>query len=308
MTAQYPRKVGLIVSEGDSGIDLSEMHIQFKVTQQDASAPNTAEIRVFNLKDDTAQRIQNEYQHVALQAGYDGGQFGKIFEGTIKQVRRGKVNATDTFVDILAADGDKAYNFAVVTKSLAAGSTLADRAKAVGEATAPLGTKMGDTSSLFGGTLPRGRVLFALGREEMDNISDSGNVSWSIQNGEVVLVSDTGYLSGEAVVLNSLSGMVGVPEATNDGILVTCLLNPLLRIGGRVQIDNKSINTTNVREQGYPRYTDITYIAQTSNDGFYRVLVIDHEGDNRANPFYSKLICLAVDPSSKPDNSVKAYG
>lgn len=308
MTQQYLRKCGLVVTEGSSGLVLDEMRIQFKVTQQDVNAPNTAEIRVFNLKDSTAQAIQNEYQQVALQAGYEGGNFGKIFSGTIKQVRRGRLNATDTFVDIYSADGDKAYNFAVVNKSLAAGSSLADRAKAVGEATQPMGTKMGDTSGLTGGILPRGRVLFALGREEMDNIAESGNVSWSIQDGVITLIQDTGYLPGEAVVLNAKSGLIGVPEATNAGIQVRCLLNPLLRIGTRLQIDNRSITNTTIKQQAYPRYTDINFNASLSADGFYRALVIDHEGDNRGNPWYSTITCLAVDASSQASNSVQAYG
>lgn len=308
MTEQYPRKVGLVVSVGSDTLDLSEFHIKFNVRQMDVNAPNTADITIYNLEDSTAQRIQSEFQQVSLQAGYDGGNFGVIFAGTIKQVRRGKENATDTFVTIFAADGDKAYNFAVVNKTLAAGSTLADRAAAVGQATQPLGTRMGSTDGLVGGILPRGRVLFGLARNQMDDIAESGSVSWSIQDGVITLVPVTGYLPGEAVVLNSLSGMVGVPEATNDGIRVDCLLNPLIKIGTRVQIDNKAINTTTVREQGSPRYTDLSFPAQLSADGFYRVLVVDQEGDNRGNPFYSHLTCLNVDPSSPPATSVQAYG
>ena len=38
----------------------------------------------------------------------------------------------------------------------------------------------------------------------------------------------------EAVVLTAETGLVGAPEQTNDGIKVRCLLNPRLRIGGRI--------------------------------------------------------------------------
>ena len=44
--------------------------------------------------------------------------------GLIKQVRIGRENGTDTFLNIAAADGDKAYNFAVVNATLAAGAGL----------------------------------------------------------------------------------------------------------------------------------------------------------------------------------------
>ncbi|MGC8165472.1 hypothetical protein ACP3WT_28400, partial [Salmonella enterica] len=68
----------------------------------------------------TRQRIEQEFTRIVLQAGY-AGNYGIIFDGSVKQVRRGRENQTDTYLDITAADGDSAYNFAVVNTSLAAG-------------------------------------------------------------------------------------------------------------------------------------------------------------------------------------------
>lgn len=310
-TLQYKRKVGLVVSAGTKGLDLSNMRIRFQVFAPDADAPPTAVIRVFNLKADTAKTVQKEFQTVTLQAGYEMGNYGIIFQGTIKQFRRGRESATDTFLDIMAADGDQGYNFAVLNKTLAGGSTVADRLDAIFQATNKQGLARGDIPSDFGtgGTLPRGKVLFGLAREPLTSIAASKNSSWSIKNGKINVIPLTGYLAGEAVVLNATTGMIGVPEATNNGIEVTCLINPLLTVGGRVQIDNKSINTLTVRDQGgFPRYSSMTFPADVSNDGFYRILVIDHRGDNWANEWASMLTCLAVDPSAAASNSVKAYG
>lgn len=308
MSRNYLRRTSLIVTAGAEGLDLSEMRIQFRVNQMDVDAPNTAIIRVFNLATSTGQQIQKEFQEVVLQAGYEDGNFAIIFKGTIKQVKRGRLNATDTYVDILAADGDIAYNFGVVNKTLAAGATPQDQVNAISEATSKFGVTQADNQGLVGGTLPRGKVLFGMYRDRMDDVSRTNSVTWSVQNGKIVVIPVTGYLPGEAVVLTSRTGMIGVPEATNDGIKVDCLLNPLIKIGTRLQINNKSINNTTIREQGFPRYTDLTFIASLSADGYYRALVVEHEGDNRGDAWYTHITCLNVDPTAAAGNSVQANG
>jgi hypothetical protein len=55
-------------------------------------------------------------------------------------------------------------------------------------------------------------------------------------------------MPGEAVVLTSGTGLLGRPEQTEDSIEIVSLLNPLLKIGSRVQIDNASINQASVWE------------------------------------------------------------
>lgn len=52
------------------------------------------------------------------------------------------------------------------------------------------------------------------------------------------MVPARGYLPGEAVVLSAGTGLIGTPKANDKGIEIKCLLNPRLRIGGRVRLDN----------------------------------------------------------------------
>lgn len=309
---QYLRKVGLVVSGSDgSGLDLSQMRIKFHVEGMDVDRPKTAIIRVYNLAAATVNTIKTEFQSVMLQAGYENGAYGIIFKGTIKRIRNGKESPVDTFLEIMAADGDQAFNFAFVNKTLAAGATLQQQAQVSIDAMKASGSVTdSDTTALqsTGGVLPRGKVLFGLASAHLNDVADTGNCSWTIENGKVTFISNTGYLPGEAVVLNSQTGMVGIPEATNNGIEVTALLNPNIKIGTRVQIDNASITQTQINSQGFPNYTDISFVANVTNDGFYRVLVVEHYGDTRENEYYSKMICLALDASAAPGSSVLAYG
>lgn len=302
-TLQFGRTGSLILVEGETGIDLSDFHFTFRTQQQDVESPSNCRIRVYNLAKSTVKKIRGEFSRVVLQAGY-GSDFGVIFDGTIRQFRIGRENATDTYLDILAADGDQAYNYATVNKTLASGSAPADRIKVATDAMSTKGVTAGHLTNFTGGILPRGKVLFGMARAVLRQETRSQGASWSINNGKVQVLPLDGYLPGEAVVLNAQTGMVGIPEQTIEGLKVKCLLNPKLVIGGLVQIDNASINQTVQRDPNagpipYNQYAGLQLLADVTNDGLYRLFVVEHEGDTRGTNWYSELTCLAIDSDTK---------
>lgn len=303
---QWLRKVSLTVASDSEIIDLSELRVQFEVNQSDFETPNHAKIRIFNLAAETASKIKKEFTQVTLQAGYQHGAYGVIFDGTIKQVRIGRTSQTDTYVDIFAADGDESYNFGVSARSIAAGTSPEDQVKMIAQ---DMGAKTGTV--IFDTGLQdniRGKVAYGMSRSYLRNMARTGKSSWSIQNGKIVITPLTGYTEGEVIVLNSNTGMVGLPEQTEEGIKVTCLLNPKIEIGVQVQIDQASVqraavslNPTEVNqfEDAFPPVT---------NDGFYTIIVAEHRGDTRDNEYYSVLTCLSVNKTVAPGQSVKVAG
>lgn len=304
---QWIRKVSLIVSgTGGDGLDLSAFRVVFEVNQSDFETPNNAAIRVYNLSDDTANKVKKEFTRVTLQAGYRDGAFGIIFDGTIKQACKGRDSQTDTYLDIFAADSDEQYNFGMVNSSIKAGTSPDAQAKAI---ISEMGAQPGDIQ--FDTGLQdniRGKTKFGMARIQLRNLARSGKSSWSLQNGKVVIQPLKGYSKGEAVVINSQTGMVGLPEQTEDGIKITCLLNPKIVIGTQVQLNEKSVqrarvslNPTEVNqfEEAFPPVT---------SDGFYFVMVNEQRGDTRGNDYYSILTCLAVNKTVSPGKSVKAAG
>lgn len=313
---QWLRAATLVVSDQNGqGLDLSQLHFIFDVRLSDEQSPNTATIRVYNLSKDTVRRIRGEFSYVQLSAGYVDAQFGVVFAGTIIQYRIGKQGQTDTYLDILASDGDEAYNFGTISQTLAAGSTPQQRMEAIAAA---MGTPL-DTAALtsdattFGGVLPRGKVLWGMGRGAMTTEAAAFGATWSIQGGRLQVIPKTGYLPGETLVITSATGMVGIPEQTDEGVKVTILLNPNVIVGGTVRIDNKSINQTAQAlnpATGQPYSSDQAYnsyapqlLADISADGLYRVYVSEHNGDSRGNAWYTTLTCLAIDPSTGQVNT-----
>ncbi|WP_110993121.1 phage protein [Pseudomonas sichuanensis] len=294
---QYLRKISLKIGNDSEAIDLSDLRIRFATRRGDIRTPNTADIRVYNVSAATAKKAQlKEFGRVVLQAGY-AGNYGVIFDGTIKQVRRGRESQTDTYLDITAADGDSAYNWSVINMSLAAGSTAQDHLKAAVQAMEGRGVTMGDSGPLSTNKLPRGKVMFGLTRDVMDNLGRTQDVSWSIQDGKLTLIPNTAYLPGDAVVVNYQTGMVGLPEQTQNGVSVRMLLNPSVKIGRLLKIDNASIQQyrydPNPLEEAQVMRTKVQ--NDLNADGLYKVLIADSFGDTRGNEWYTDVICISVD-------------
>lgn len=307
MTDQYLRKASLIIGEsaGDA-LDLSELRFSFVVKRGDFQTPNSARIRVYNMNPATMARVQKEFKRVVLQAGYEGN-YGLIFDGTVVQTRRGRTSQVDTHLDITAADGDAAYNFAIVNTTLAAGSTAQDHFNVAAQAMAQHGVGVGYTAGLQSNPLPRGKVMFGMARDFMRGVARATQTTWSIQDGKIVVIPETSYMPGEIPVINSDTGLIGLPVQTQNGINFRGLLNPSIKIGTLVQLDNSSIQRyeydLSVKQQAQNHRTSLENALQV--DGYYYVMWAEHQGDTRGNDWYTDVICLAADVTAIPESFIQ---
>ncbi len=300
---QYLRKASLITGdESGKALDLSELRFRFSIRRGDTQTPNSADIRVYNLSRDTANRVKKEFTRVVIQAGYEGN-YGVIFDGTIKQVRFGRESQVDTYLDITAADGDRAYNFSMTAVSLAAGQTAPNNAvQYIIKDMATHGVTQGYIPDLPGNPLPRGKVIYGMTRDALRSLAQNTDTNWSIQDGKVNMIPLTAYMPGDVPVITAATGMIGLPEQTPNGIKVRVLLNPTIKIGQAIQLDNKSIQQMRyglgVNQQQENFFNELA--SKLNDDGFYYVMVADHTGDTRGNDWYSDLTCLAIDATVVP--------
>lgn len=315
---QYLRKCTCIVSGTNlNGLDLSNLRIKFSVKQSDSQNPNTADIRVYNVSQETALSMLVNLNppagvntrtpgQVILQAGYQSN-FGVIFQGNVKQIILGRESATDDFVDIVAGDGHLAYNYAIVNANLVAGSNQMTQLNTAANSMSSYGTTLGSIGPVQLNRLIRGKALFGNARNYLRAVAQNTNQTWSIQNQQITFIPKTGYKPGTAVVLTSKTGLIGTPQQTNEGINIKCLLNPNIQVGGRVNIaqatvSNFKINQTNINSPAN--------IAPPLNaDGNYYVLCLAQEGDTRGTEWYTSIIGINQSVSSNPYNSVlTSYG
>lgn len=288
MPQQFIRRAGLVISVGDTALDLSELRFTFQTQAWVLGTPANIYLRIYNMAPATAQRIREAGSQIQLSAGYEGN-FATIFEGGITQVWIGR-NGTDSYVDITALDGDTAYNQKILSLALAAGTNTLGRLGTIANA---LGMQLAKTGVPDDGPkLHRGRVYFGLARDHLDPLCGTIGANWTFHRNTLEVVAQNAYAPGDIPAINSGTGMVGVPEQTDLGIAVRCLLNPSIRQNMAVQLDNASIQQfqfpLGINETAYAGF-----IPPISADGRYKVLCVRHAGDTRGEDWFTDLVCYS---------------
>ena len=291
---QWIRDISLVVGKaGGKGIELRGLKIAFDILKTDTETPNAAVISVWNLADDVAQQIKNEFDTVILNVGYVDA-VGMIYKGNIIQVRRLREGGTEKITEITGGDGDQAYQYAMVNKTIAAGASQKDILDAATSAMSEHGVESGYIPDLGSNTLPRGKVIYRASRDVIRDVCDTSGTSWSIQDGKVNLIKLDKTLPGKAVLLSPSTGLVGSPEQTTKGVKATCLLNSEIRVGGKIKIEAE---IEEFKRPAVKKSTDKPP-ASLAADGVYRVIECRYNGDTYQNEWYCEILGVAMDATS----------
>lgn len=294
---QWLRQCRLVIGKNGQGLDLSQLRITFDVKKDDQTTPNSARICVYNPAPDTINRALREFDTVSLDAGYTDG-MGLIYAGNIIQVRRLR-SGPDIILELSAGDGDTAYNYGVVSTTLAAGATNRDRLQAMARAMA-IGNVDAGAALLSAGTgraLPRGKVLYKPVKDYMREYGRDTGSAVFIDNGKLQTIRRDGYLPGTPVELAPGTGLIGAAQQTLDGVEASSRLNPEIRIGGLVHIDPAYLvaaDTTSATASADGKKT-----VHQAAGGYYRVIAADYTGDTHGSPWDVKITGVAVDASAK---------
>lgn len=328
MSLQYLRNVSLVVgSPSGQGLELGSLRIVFEVKRGDLETPNTCDVRIYNLSDSTANQLRGskngvpEFTQLTLKASYGNQPFAQVFWGSITQIRIGRENQKDSYVDITAADGDEPYNFAPTAFTLGAGfqtltpvqHIIADMARwSFGDPTQTSTDGQGISLGYVPPNLQnntnrtiRGRVFYGDCRKEMRQFSQSHDCKWSIQDHQLTLIPNTGYIPEPPVLIRPDTGLIGVPEQTQTGLKIRVLLNPTIKIGRTIKLDFSNVNQLRYGQDFGSLPTNLQLqdsVTKLNAQGLYYVMRAEHTGDSRGTPWYTDLTCLAVDATNLPAN------
>lgn len=333
---QWLRKIELLVYESDndkgSALNLTpdpqtQLQVVWQVRKATIQSPDILFARIFNLAPSTVAKVV-AFKRVQLSAGYRTGRYGVTFNGTVVQFRRGKENPTDTYLEIIAQDGWWAAAGDTVTGKWETGTKMVQIIKdqlgqMKGSSQQPVSVGDVVAGSYGDQQLLRRMVTCRMGHMAIRDHCNAANADWFVEDGKHVFLDRTKYRDGEAAVLRPSTGMVGIPEVTPQGIQVKCLFNPNLKLGGLVKIDTDVLSgvpftpggATKIDANGNPIASPppagVTFLglqqlttAFTSPTGTYKILLLDHNGETRGNPWYSDMVCVALDAAGKSIPSV----
>jgi hypothetical protein len=307
---QWLRHVQVVVGSGGTGLSIEKLRISFEITKTVDSTPNIAQVKIYNLSPDHEAQVRTQYEDILINAGYRGA-MRLIFRGTIKHAFHYR-DKCDQITQIEAADGEKDYRQATMNLTLAAGTTPA---QLVSQAAATMGSTTVGYIGISGQPRIRGRVYSGMTRDVLSHVARTNDALWSIQDGALQIVPAGATLPNQAVVVNSATGMLKAPEINDKGIRVTCLLNPQIGINGVLQLNNNDIMVKRRKMRQVSKNTrkapaDPTKTVALNADGLYKVIRLDHRGDNRGAQFETESYCVGlgqpIPASSEPDDSEAA--
>jgi hypothetical protein len=277
----YGRKYRIFVSlDGKTGLDVSDMRCTFSCVKTALMEPNYSEAVIYNLSAKSENAIIQEGSRIVIEAGYEGDQYGIIFDGNILQPIREKENGNTYKLTLVSIDGDAFYNGGFIVLSLVKGQTARSQIDTCTNKSSVSAQQNFISQSLSSARLTRGKVLFGQSKKYLRQISKSENASFYIDDGKVNIIKATDFKSNEIIELNPSSGLIGVPEQLNYGVSGKCLLNPRIKINSLIHIDNSLIRAQKASQTA--QYT-------LDNDGIYRVIKVTYSGDTRGENWYTEF-------------------
>lgn len=228
-------------------LKVSALTVSFDIVKSlAAKTPNTAEIRIHNLNPDHRKQLQElEKVYVSVEAGYEEGT-ELIFRGDLRDVVSAK-EGTDWITTITSDSGRRARKRRIL-KSFAPGASVSDVLTAAAKA---MDVRLGNTAlktvaAKIKGTQSdkffNGYALAGAIDSELDRLTRSVGLEWSIQDEELQFLDKGQALKSQGVKLTDKTGLVGSPEKGNKGVVdARALMIPELVPGRRVEVEAEHV-------------------------------------------------------------------
>lgn len=250
-------------------VEIEDMRAQFKVDKGLGKDPNQCEVIVTNLSPARRAQVQTQGGKFILQAGYESG-IRQLFIGDIRTIEHMR-DGPNWHTRVTSGDGERAFRFARVNESFKGGIPVSEVVNALAGA---MGLGLGNLSlvaSSLSGQYVNGFSAFGSAARELTRVLSGQGLSWSVQDGELLVLRDD---QDTGVVIPDLSpstGLIGSPEfgaaEKNKGPVLKfkTLLDGRVKAGGRVKV-------TSARYSGEVRVTKFTHTGDTAGGDWYTTI------------------------------------
>ena len=184
------------------------LHLAFDVQKDLTQETNKVKFTIWNLKDETRQKIEKQDLKVDLYAGYrDNDGACRIFSGSVIRTvttDEGK----DVKTEIQASDGQVAVRDSVFALSYTPGTAGGIIVKAIAQ---NMGLPLVLGEGVKFGAYDNGYSFVGKGGDALTEICNGNGCTWSIQNGNLQIILAGGVVANRGLVFSASSGLIGSP-------------------------------------------------------------------------------------------------
>ena len=237
---------------GTSDSNPIAMHIQFSVEKSDSESSNTAKVTIWNLSKAHRQALDQSNCKVVLKAGY-GNNMALILDGTVTTCSS-SIDSGDIATELEVVDGLVPIRDTYVTLNYV-GKT---ESKTVFDGVvAQMGVSVKYSENCKFNTLPNGFSFVGAAKNALKQLCKTCKLSWSIQNGVLMVFPPNQPMKNKAYLLNQNTGLVGVPskitieeKVTSDssasatkrtGYQIEYLMNGAIGVGDLIRLESKEV-------------------------------------------------------------------
>jgi len=255
---------------GQEGLVIEGLRISFEVEKTSTSTANASNISVYNLNKASRSFMEKKGLFARLIVGYkpplDIGFEEILAVGNVAKALNDRT-PPDWKTQFEIGDGETALNETAVNKSFDAGISLSS---VISDVAGTFGKPVSYIKGVKDKVLKNGLSVSGAAKAIMDDITEEGDVEWSIQDDEVIVLPKSGATDDEVYVLTPETGLIGSPKKREEGIEFSSLIIPKLRPGRRVRLESQ----------------DFT--------GLYRIRTAKFRGDNFEGPWDCRVEAVEV--------------
>lgn len=236
--------------DGQEVIVRPPMRISFDSQKSVSGGLNKATVKIYNLQEKNRRILAKDPEEIkripiVLSVGYKDS-IEIVFKGTVHKGENSR-SSTDHITTIECLDGgfDFINSFTSKTvkgKSLAIDACLADMPN----------TAKGKVTSQ--NKLIRPKVLVGNSMKIIEQQLNDGE-SWFIDDEKLNIIKDDEVVSSYTPLISSRTGLINTPQRQNQKVTFDTLMNPTIKIGGKVQLESKNAPHLNgvykVESMGY---------------------------------------------------------
>jgi hypothetical protein len=273
------KRVGRVELSSDGGVTTVEgLRFDFSVRKTRSGTPNAVTCRIYNTSPDTQNIARDIEADIRIFAGFEGNA-ALVTEANITNAVTIR-QPPETFLEIDAQEGIRALRETQLSLTHGTGSTVQ---QVLDEIVADLDIVLRPIEFDLSIPLRGGFAYVGKPSKALDDLVRRFRGSWSIQNGELMILDESGEQpeEDEIPLLTPQTGLLFSPEKLQrnlssekqssderDGYRVISLMQPSIEPGSKVQIESRDVS------------------------GEFVVDEVEHKGDIHGNEWYTELTVL----------------
>jgi hypothetical protein len=270
--SQLPKRSCTVVVDT---LQIEGLRVQFKIEKSTKKEPNTCDLSITNLSENSRSAMKKRDARVIVRAGYIG-RTNQVFSGDARTIDHTQLGP-DWVTRVQCGDGERAYTTARTSESFGPGTPVATVLRSLVSALGlPKGSSLARVAEIPG-QFTQGYTASGPVRNELDQLLKARGYEWSVQDGELRITKADTPVVGTAILLNTSTGLIGSPSHAAPAkkgkpsiLKAKCLLNGSILPGCKVRIQAAGIS------------------------GDFLVHKLTHTGDTAGSDWYTELEATAL--------------